>query len=295
MALELPPNDKYSLARWKPIHIDDLIRLGRPEDGGYVISRRCVEETQVLFSLGISEDWSFEEAFIRENRRTTVIGIDGSVSATVFFSRAVKCIKSALLAVVGVQMGRVARECRVAAYWFKKSLQFRMFYNGRARRFHQLFVADMPKPGVIALSGLWGLEPRLATTLKDCPCSFIKIDIEGSEYRVLPGLAACESKINGLAVEFHDCDIYWDQFSTIMDQLSQNFVVVHIHGNNFESLIPDSTTPRALEISFLNRRLLSGQPRETTAQFPRPSLDRPCNPSKPDYPIYFCLKNLKRI
>lgn len=287
MVLELSPNDKYSLARWKPIHIDDLIRLGRPEDGGYVISRRCVEETRVLFSLGISEDWSFEEAFVRANRRTTVIGIDGSVSATVFFSRAVKYIKSALSAAVGFQVGCAARDCRGAAYWLRKSMQFRRFYDERQRRFHQLFVADMPKPGVITLSGLWGLEPRLATTLNDCPGSFIKMDIEGSEYQVLPGLAAYESKINGLAVEFHNCDIYWDQFSTIMDQLSQYFVVVHIHGNNFESLIPDSTTPRALEISFLNRRLLPGQPRETTAQFPRPNLDRPCNPAKPDYPIYF--------
>ena len=81
MKQDLPRKDKHSLTRWKPINIDDLIRLGRPEDGGYVISGRCVEQSRVLVSFGISEDWSFDEAFLCANRRTTGIGIDGSVSA----------------------------------------------------------------------------------------------------------------------------------------------------------------------------------------------------------------------
>jgi hypothetical protein len=279
--------DKYSLTRWKPIDIDDLIRLGRPEDGGYVISRRCVEESRVLISFGISEDWSFDEAFLRANRSTTGIGIDGSVSAKVFLSRAVTCIKRALSAVVEFRLGYSAKECRAAAYWLRKSVQFRWFYDGRKHRFHKLFVSNMRKPGVITWSDLYDIEPRLAPTLNNCPGIFIKMDIEGSEYQVLPDLVVDESKINGLAVEFHGCDINWNKFSTIMDQLSKYFVVVHVHGNNCEALIPHSTTPRVLEISFLNRRLLPDHPRETMAQYPRLNLDRPCDPAKPDHPIYF--------
>ena len=287
MKQDPPHKEKYSLAPWKPIAIDDLIRLGRPLDGGYVISRRCVEESRVLFSFGISTDWSFEEAFARANRRTVVIGVDGSVSAAVFLSRAVECIKQALSAIVGFRTGRAASECREAAHWLKKSVQFRKFYDGCNHRFHKLFAAGLPKPGVITWSDLCRIEPLLATTLNDLPCGFVKMDIEGSEYEVLSDIIVDASKINGMAVEFHDCDIHWDRFSTIMSQLSKYFAVVHVHGNNFGPLIPDSTTPRVLEISFINRRLLPDHLQQTMVQYPRSNLDRPCNPASPDYPIYF--------
>lgn len=287
MKQDVPHEDKYSLTRWKPIAIDDLIRIGRPEDGGYVISRRCLEKTRVLLSLGISEDWSFDQAFICANRCAAVVGVDGSVSASVFLSRGVECIRRAVSAVMVFRTGRAAGECRVAAYWWKKAAQFWRFYDGRNRRFHEVFLAGLPKPGVITWSDLWRIEPLLATTLNDSFGGFVKMDIEGSEYDVLTDLILDASKINGLAIEFHDCDIHWDRFSTIMDELSQYFTVVHMHGNNFAPLIPDSTTPRVLEISFINSRLLPDHLQETAAQYPRPDLDRPCNPAKPDYPIYF--------
>lgn len=282
-----PDENRYSLARWRPVDVDDLIRLGRPEDGGYVISRRCVDTSNVLFSFGISEDWSFDKAFCHLNPQVMVVGVDGSISDKVFSSRARDCINKAMLAIVQFQARMAVTECRVAAYWWKKAVQFRRFYDGRSRRFHKLFLGANRDASAITWRDLWRIEPLLVTAKGDHPTCFVKMDIEGSEYEVLPALLLDTNKISGLTIEFHDCHIHWGRFSMVMDELCKCFVVVHVHGNNFKPLIPGSTTPQALEISFVNRRLLPDHLREVTAQYPRPDLDKPCNPEKPDYPIYF--------
>ena len=46
-----------------PIEVDDLIRLGRNTDGGYVTPRSVVEHADGLLSLGLGNDWSFDESW----------------------------------------------------------------------------------------------------------------------------------------------------------------------------------------------------------------------------------------
>ena len=48
----------------KPKYNYDLIRIGRDNDGGYLVEKKSLENTQSLISLGISDDWSFEEQFL---------------------------------------------------------------------------------------------------------------------------------------------------------------------------------------------------------------------------------------
>ena len=45
----------------------DLVRLGLPRDGGYVVPAEAIASTRVLLSLGMKEDWSFELAFVSAN------------------------------------------------------------------------------------------------------------------------------------------------------------------------------------------------------------------------------------
>ena len=40
-----------------------LIRLGKFNDGGYSIPVKSLKDTQILFSFGLDDDWSFEEHF----------------------------------------------------------------------------------------------------------------------------------------------------------------------------------------------------------------------------------------
>jgi hypothetical protein len=52
---------------FQPFHCDDLIRLGKNNDGGYLVNKQDVNNSKKLLSLGIGEDWSFEKDFISIN------------------------------------------------------------------------------------------------------------------------------------------------------------------------------------------------------------------------------------
>jgi hypothetical protein len=52
----------YELEKLHPIQIDNLIRLGREGDGGYVILKQQIEKTDILLSFGANTD---KNIFIR--------------------------------------------------------------------------------------------------------------------------------------------------------------------------------------------------------------------------------------
>lgn len=52
--------------------IDSLIRIGRPNDAGYVVNSRSVGNSDRLIGLGINDDSSFEEDFYSRRRAPVV-------------------------------------------------------------------------------------------------------------------------------------------------------------------------------------------------------------------------------
>ena len=56
----------------KPQYNYDLIRVGRDNDGGYLVEKKSLENTQSLISLGISNDWSFEESFLNKKKNISI-------------------------------------------------------------------------------------------------------------------------------------------------------------------------------------------------------------------------------
>ena len=62
---------------------NDLIRIGKDNDGGYLVSKKDLEIADVLLSLGISNDWTFEEDFIRLNN-VNLYAYDASIDEKVF-------------------------------------------------------------------------------------------------------------------------------------------------------------------------------------------------------------------
>jgi hypothetical protein len=158
----------------------------------------------------------------------------------------------------------------------------RQFFNGEGRRFESLYLSE--QPGAWSLT--WGqLREQLGEASRGG--IFVKMDVEGSEYRVLSDVVTDAADLSGLVVEFHDCDIHWDCFSDLMDELSTHFAVVHVHGNNYVPLIRNSSLPRALEITFAQLRLVAGHETAPAASYPIPGLDMPCDPARPDYTIEF--------
>lgn len=73
---------------FEPFYCEDIIRLGKDHDGGYLVNREDVLKTTRLLSLGVGNDISFEEDFIKLND-CPIDAYDGTIDKNVsFFSGA---------------------------------------------------------------------------------------------------------------------------------------------------------------------------------------------------------------
>lgn len=51
-----------------PFFCHDLIRIGKDNDGGYLVNRKDIDDAKTLLSFGIGEDVSFEKSFLTINK-----------------------------------------------------------------------------------------------------------------------------------------------------------------------------------------------------------------------------------
>ena len=68
---------------------EDLVRIGRDNDGGYLISKSDIKKADVLIAFGICDDWSFGEEFLN-HKKLDVYAYDGSVSEKYFLKQIIK-------------------------------------------------------------------------------------------------------------------------------------------------------------------------------------------------------------
>ena len=84
---------------------------------------------------------------------------------------------------------------------------------------------------------------------------FLKVDIEGSEYRFLEDIVANSERITAMVIEFHNCDIHLQEIHDFLQKFSLN--LVHIHANNMALTTLDNNLPLVLELTFSkNAKLL---------------------------------------
>ena len=71
----------------RPIKGADLVRIGRDNDGGYLVDKRSIISSEFLLGFGIYDDWSFEKDFIKYVD-VPVVAFDASVGQKIFFKEA---------------------------------------------------------------------------------------------------------------------------------------------------------------------------------------------------------------
>lgn len=115
---------------------------------------------------------------------------------------------------------------------------------------------------------------------------FLKMDVEGGEYELLPAVLAIAEqepdRFSGLCVEFHNVISREEEFHDILRRMQQTFSIVHLHANNAVPLTNDFLD--VLEISFA-RKL--GNESEQVRRLPIQGLDFPNNPEYPDLALVF--------
>jgi hypothetical protein len=271
----------YDLKKYQPIELDDLIRLGRKYDGGYVLSNSQVENTEVLLSFGINDDWSFEIDFL--NRKNIVLyAYDYSVSNNFYRYK----IQEHLVLLIAYLL-------------LRKRSKVKGNYNGikeiikNNRKIHDFFKPEYHRYFIPKFINT--IEDKKNTTfnsifenigrLKNMSV-FIKMDIEGTEYKVLAELLPYFSKVNGLVVEFHGLS-KGQKFIEAMELLLEYFYVAHIHANNTRGQINNTLLPNILEITLINKLMIHRDVMLSRHSYPRKDLDYPNDPNNEDVILNF--------
>jgi len=276
---------RVSLSRFRPEAVQDLIRLGRDSDGGYLVSRRAVASTRVLISAGVADDWSFEEDFARIQPLARIMALDGSVGLWQFSRSAIRHLWSALREAAQRGPRSASSDLARAVHFAQTAFNFAHFFSHPARTFEKKFLGDGVSPDWVGLDDIlrqWSPTPHDGAG----PQVFLKVDIEGGEYAIAPTIAAHHQMISAVVIEWHDLGTRWAEFEGLMDRLLPAFAVAHLHGNNHAPLIPATNIPTVLEMTLLSRELMEQGHRPTELMYPLP-LDRPCNSRREDYRLSF--------
>jgi hypothetical protein len=259
----------------RPVEIDGLERLGAPNDGGYVVPVQAIMQAKTLLAFGVSIDWSFERACIRRNPQLAVLAYDHSVGPAFF-------LKFGAISVVALIIRLLAgdsRRMRLSVANIRSAIDYFVFFRGQIRHVRKR-VWHSADPGSESI------ETILATAGKTGPGSvFAKIDIEGAEYRILPAVLKHANLFTGLAIEFHDTDLCAEPLGRLVGELRNHFHVAHLHGNNYSEPVAGSL-PTAIEVTLINKALVSGSPAPYTGALPRPGLDAPNDPLRPDLALH---------
>ena len=232
----------------------DLVRIGRDYDGGYLVSQSDIEKSDLLIGLGICDDWSFEEDFVRRND-VEVVAYDASVNFRFWLKRVI--------------VGTIKNPFNL--YAFRKFLSYRQFFRGKHEHIKKF----------VGLNSLGNIHCTFADVLNETNSKniFLKIDIEGSEYRFLHDIVANEERITGMVIELHDVDIHPNKIEQFINQFSLN--LVHIHANNYAPIRADDDLPIVLELTFSKYSDVSAD-----HKLPH-KLDMPNNKNCSDYEISF--------
>ena len=255
------------LKELQPFRIGEMVRVGDKEDGGYVIPNYFRDSRLTLISIGLGDNWSFE------NQGKGIffdkfISVDHTVSVFSILSRLLKRVISKKI------------ELSITYYFFKLLINYlKTFIFGRNTHIRRKLVSVSKK------------EKKNEITLDDCLSLtggkkiLLKIDIEGDEYSVIEDICRNSKNVDLLLIEFHDTEKKHQELSKAISRIKEFFLLVHAHGNNFD-LVSTNGIPNAVECTFVNRNIFKGE-YEKIRNLPIPQIDFPCNPNKLDIILSF--------
>jgi len=257
-----------------PQEVGDLVRVGRPYDGGYVLPRSALMAATELISVGINDDWSFEQASTGLNPALRLIGVDATTTPWYVLRRGFRFRVEYLLTwLTGRHAKRDFLKTRMPSV-----LAYRRFWAQ-----HTLILKMLAPQASATTVRLGDLMPRLSDEL--APRAFLKIDIEGAEYALLDDIVAAAPRLTGLAMELHDLPAHRERVIQFFAALRPHLVLVHLHANTYDGVDPDTALPKVVEATWLSRSLVTENLTATQA-LPRPGLDQPSKYSHQPIQLY---------
>lgn len=201
-----------------------LIRIGSVYDGGYFVCPNSIIKANNLISLGVETNWEFEKDFLKTNPKTIITCYDGQTNYKLvlrFF-----CIQ------------------------IIKTLLLKFNFNLLKRSFNNLFeYSILLKTKLNFNRKNIGLKNGLSfgEVMSNKENVFLKVDIEGSEYRILKDILEFKDRLVGLVIEFHDYDLNKTIIKDFIDNVGLE--VIHVNINEMGGVSIDNY-PLVVELTF---------------------------------------------
>ena len=232
----------------------DLIRFGKNNDGGYLIEKNSILDSDVLISAGISWDYSFEEDYLKQVKKQ-ISCYDHTINFKhyfvtwflIFFSRIIK-------------FSNISR-IKSSYKNILKPIKLRRFFKNQNVYYYNLGIG-LKNEKILELN-------EVLHKHKNFNKIFLKIDIERDEYRLLDDILENSDKINGLVIEFHDLDLNLEK----IEKFIKNFKcdLVHIHPNN-SGPIGQNGIPTIIEFSFAKNPKVLGERKNIKHKLDQPNI-----------------------
>ena len=215
------PNDLDWLV---PVDVE-MVRLGDKTDGGYVIPKIAFDTADALLSLGLGENWSFDEDWHYFKPKDPIHLYDGTKTKLTFPLPEHVWNRFEPLDLTQMYTDFFQDNRR---HWVEN------IGNGRGET-----------PLSVCLDRIKGKNVLL------------KSDIEGGEYTMIQDIVDNRDRIVSIAAEFHGVNTKRAQFKDAIMALKEHYEIVHVHANITQPFGPEGLT-EAIELSLLRKDLCIG-------------------------------------
>ena len=262
----------------RPLLYPALTRLGPRGDGGYVVPADQIPYCRFLISLGLCDNWKFDKDFLELNPAVSIVGVDHSVGQAFFISGIPFC----LFKILGYAL--LFNRAKLAKYTNRLHdyVEYFSFFRDPHKHLRKRVLTASSGARDITLNAI--LNTSAPGSGHDV---FVKMDIEGSEYEIIPDIAKNHPRIRCLVAEFHRLHKRTEEFNQAVRALARHFSIVHVHGNNIGPYDETIDFPITVETTWVNKDLIKDELGPSTMSYPREGLDSPNTPTKPDYKLSF--------
>ncbi|MDA9663450.1 hypothetical protein N9T65_01065 [Candidatus Pelagibacter sp.] len=230
----------------KPDYEYDLIRIGKNNDGGYLVSENSIMDSEILVSAGIALDVSFEHQYINLTKNNVKC-----------FDHTINLKEYTFLWLV-ILLKRIVTftslfEIKNAIKRLDKAIKFKKFIKDKKVNYYKIGLGvgnnnttTLDNTGLGSWQKYTMTLDTIISKFTENKKIFCKIDIEGHEYRLLDDLIHHSNKISGLVIEFHDVDLHLDKIINFKKKI--DLTLVHTHINNAGPIVEKK--PSIIELSF---------------------------------------------
>ena len=188
-----------------------LVRIGSDYDGGYICCYEDVKNSEIVISGGVNNNWDFE-LHIQKYKKIPVFAYDASVGLSYYVKQLLELIPKVH------RWNLMPRRIKNFLYYcFKYPKSIKIYRNFLGIKTHDNFI-DFSEI----------LKQHIDKKI------FLKLDIEGWEYRLLPAIKEYSSLFNCVLIEFHDADLHMNEIKTFVRELNLSVVATSV--NSYSSI-----------------------------------------------------------